>query len=127
MQTGYIKAKVFTSDAQIPIENAVLTVYTSDENETKLIGVRKSDNEGKTDVIPVEAPNSSLSQSQGNINPFATVNARVDHPEYRSFLVNGAQVFAGQISIIEAQMTPVDRNVPSDSRAEIFDVSKQNL
>ena len=127
MQTGYIRARVFTSDAQIPIENAVLTVYTSDENETTLIGVRVSDNEGKTDVIPVEAPDSYLSQSQGNINPFATVNARVDHPEYRSFLVNGAQVFAGQISIIEAEMTPADRNVPVDSRAEIFDVSKQNL
>lgn len=127
MQTGYIKAKVFTSDAQIPIENAVLTVYTSDENEIRLIGVRKSDSEGKTDVIPVEAPDSSLSQTQGNTNPFTTVNARVDHPEYRSYLVNGAQVFAGQVSIIEAQMSPVDRNVPADSRAEIFDVSKQNL
>ena len=127
MQTGYIKARVFTSDAQIPIENAVFTVYTADENETNLIGVRMSDNEGKTDVLPVEAPDSYLSQSQGNTNPFATVNARVDHPEYRSFLVNGAQVFAGQISIIEAEMTPVDRNIPADSRAQIFDVSKQNL
>ena len=127
MQKGYIKARVFTSDARIPIENAVFTVYTTDDDTTNLIGVRISDSEGKTDVIPVEAPDSSLSQSQGNINPFATVNARVDHPEYRSFLVNGAQVFAGQISIIEAEMSPVDRNVSLDDRAEIFDVPGQNL
>ena len=127
MQKGYIKARVFTSDARIPIENAVFTVYTTDDDTTNLIGVRMSDSEGKTDVIPVEAPDSSLSQSQGNINPFATVNARVDHPEYRSFLVNGAQVFAGQISIIEAEMSPVDRNVSLDDRAEIFDVPGQNL
>ncbi len=127
MQKGYIKARVFTSDARIPIENAVLTVYTTDDNNTNLIGVRMSDSEGKTDVIGVDAPDSYLSESQGNISPFAVVNARVDHPEYRSFLVNGAQVFAGQISIIEAEMTPVDCNVPVDERAEIFDVPGQNL
>ena len=127
MQTGYIRARVYTSDSQIPIENAVFTVYTANDENKMLLGVRKSDYEGKTDVIPIEAPDSSLSKSQGNPLPYATVNARVDHPEYRTFLVNNAQVFAGQISVIEAEMTPVDRNVPRDSRAEIFNVPNQNL
>ena len=127
MQKGYIRARVFTSDSRIPIENAVFTVYTDNGEKKELLGVRKSDTEGKTDVIPVDAPNSALSENQGNILPYATVNARVDHPEYKSFLVNNAQVFAGQISVIEAEMTPVDRNVPTDSRTEIFNVPNQNL
>ena len=127
MQNGYIRARVYTSDSQIPIENAVFTVYTNNGEKQVLLGVRKSDYEGKTNVIPVEAPDSFLSQSQGNPIPYATVNARVDHPEYKTFLVNNAQVFAGQISVIEAEMTPVDRNVPNDSRAEIFNVPNQNL
>lgn len=127
MQNGYIRARVYTSDSQIPIENAVLTVYTNNDEKQMLLGVRKSDYEGKTGVIMVEAPDSSLSESQGNPLPYATVNARVDHPEYRTFQVNNAQVFAGQISVIEAEMTPVDRNVPTDSRAEIFNVPNQEL
>ncbi|MBO5743162.1 MAG: hypothetical protein J6R68_02675 [Clostridia bacterium] len=127
MQNGYLRARVYTSDSRIPIENAVFTVYTDSGEQQTLLGVRKSDTEGKTDVIVVEAPDSSLSESQGNSLPYATVNARVDHPEYRTFLVNNAQIFAGQISVIEAEMTPVDRNVPTDLRAEIFNVPEQEL
>lgn len=59
--------------------------------------------------------------------PFAVVNVRIDHPEYKTQYVNGVQVFAGQISIQEAAMQPVDKNIPTDSRAERFDVTEQNL
>lgn len=127
MQTGYIRARVYTSDAQIPIENAVFTVYTTENGKDVLLGTRLTDVEGKTSVIPVEAPDSYLSQSQGNIAPFARVNVRIDHPEYKTVLVNDVQVFAGQVSVQEASLIPVDRNVPTDSRAQIFDVPKQNL
>lgn len=127
MQTGYIKARVYTSDAQIPIENAVFTVYKEDDGKAILLGARTTDSEGKTTVVPVEAPDSFLSQNQGNDSPFAVVSIRIDHPEYRTVYVNGVQVFAGQISIQEASMLPVDRNIPTDSRAQRFDVSKQNL
>lgn len=127
MQTGYIRARVYTSDAQIPIENAVFSVYKEDGNKTILLGTRTTDSEGVTTVVPVEAPDSILSQNQGNDNPFAVVSIRIDHPEYRTVYVNGVQVFAGQISVQETAMQPVDRNVSTDSRAQRFDVSKQNL
>ena len=127
MQTGYIKARVYTSDAQIPIGNAVFTVYKEEDVKTVLLGARTTDSEGMTTVVPVEAPDSSLSQNQGNDSPFAVVSIRIDHPEYRTVYVNGVQVFAGQISIQEASMLPVDRNGPTDSGAQRFDVSKQNL
>lgn len=127
MQTGYIRARVYTSDAQIPIENAIFTVYTDDNNGTVLIGTRITDIEGNTTVIPVEAPDSVLTLTPGNLNPFATVNIRIDHPEYKTLFVTGVQVFAGQVSIQEASLIPIDRNVPTDSRAQRYDVSKQNL
>lgn len=127
MQTGYIRARVYTSDAQIPIENAVFNVYKDENGVLSLIGTRTTDNEGNTGVIPVEAPDSSLSETQGSVTPFATVDLRIDHPQYRTLYVTDAQVFAGQVSIQEASMIPVDANVPTDSRAERFDVTKQNL
>ena len=127
MQIGYIKARVYTSDAQIPIKNAVFNVYTADENKYVLLGTRITDEEGHTTVIPVKTPDSSLSQYQGNADPFTTVSIRIDHPDFRTYIVNGVQVFGGQVSIQEAFLLPVDRNVSVDSRAERFDVSKQNL
>ena len=127
MQTGYIRARVYTSDAQIPIENAVFTVYTGDDSNTALLGTRITDNEGNTTVIPVETPDSSLTLTPGNSNPFTTVNIRIDHPEYKTLIVIGVQIFGGQVSIQEASLIPIDRNVPTDSRAQRYDVSKQNL
>lgn len=127
LQLGYIKAMVYTSDAQIPIENAVFTVSKNFDDETQLIGVRITDAEGKTSVIPVEAPDASLSQHQGNASPYAEVDIRVDHPDYKTFYVSDAQVFAGQVSIQEVLMQPADKNTPTDQRAERFYVTGQNL
>lgn len=127
MQIGYIKARVYTSDAQIPIQNATFSVYTAVEDKYALLGTRITDEQGQTMVIPVMTPDSSLSQYQGNTDPFTTVSIRIDHPDFRTYLVNGVQVFGGQVSIQEAFLLPVDRNVPADSRAERFDVPKQNL
>jgi len=127
LQLGYIKARIYTSDAQIPVKNATLSVYQKDGADEILIGVRMSDEQGNTSVIPIEAPDSYLSQNEGNYEPFVLVNLRIDHPEFKTIYVNGAQVFAGQISIQEVAMQPIDRNVPMDSRAERFDVTNQNL
>lgn len=127
MQTGYIRARVYTSDAQIPIENAYFSVYTEENGVNKLLGVRITDEIGNTDVIPVEAPDRNLSENEGTINPFAVVNIRIDHPEYKTYYVTGVQVFSGEVSIQEAALMPIGRNVPTDSRAERFEVTKQNL
>ncbi len=127
MQLGYIKAIVYTSEAQIPIENAVFTVSKDMGEKTQLIGIRTTDTEGKTSVIPIEAPDEKLSQNQGSVMPYAVVDIRVDHPNYRTFYVKDAQVFAGQVSIQQVPMQPLDPKIPTDQRAEKFDVSGQNL
>ena len=127
MQQGYIKARIYTSQAQIPIEGAAFSVYKDEDGNSRLLGTRISDLEGETSVIAVNAPDKSLSESQGNDTPFATVDVRIDHPLYRTVYVKDAQIFAGEVSIQEVSLHPLDRNVPSDSRAERFDVPKQNL
>jgi len=127
LQTGYIRARVYTSDAQIPIENAVFNVYQDKNGQSILLGTRTTDVEGNTTVIAVEAPDSNLSQNQGNDSPYALVSVRIDHPEYRTVYVTGVQVFAGEVSIQESSLIPIDRNVPTDTRAQRFDVSGQNL
>lgn len=126
MQLGYIKARIYTSDAEIPVENAHFSVY-DDTPEMRLLGSVVSDEEGNTPVIAVEAPDSYLSQSEGNALPFRSVNVRIDHPMYKTVNVKGAQIFAGQISIQETALVPIDSNVPTDSRSEDFEVSNQNL
>ncbi len=126
MELGYIKARIYTSKAEIPVENAHFSVY-DDTPEMPLLGSVMSDAEGNTPVIAIEAPDSYLSQSEGNVLPFRKVIARIDHPMYKTVNVEGAQIFAGQISIQETALIPLDRNVPTDSRSENFELSNQDL
>lgn len=128
MQYGYIVARAYTSDAQIPIPDATLSVVTTDENNPSIIGVRITDKSGKTEPIPVEAPDEILSTTPDNENPFTVVNVRLDHPRYNSYYVEGVQVFAGQVSIINAPMLPTAPHIPYNQKADSFDTnSPQNL
>lgn len=127
LQLGYIVARVYTSDAEIPIKNATFTVVSVDGDKPKLIGTRLTDENGKTEPIPVDAPDEALSTSPGNVDPFARVNVRIDHPEYNTYYVEGAQVFAGQVSVINAPMLPTAPHIPYDRKADSFDVNTEIL
>ncbi|MBR2404915.1 MAG: hypothetical protein IKA95_04595 [Clostridia bacterium] len=126
MQIGYIVARAYASDAEIPIQNATFSVVTTDEQNQELIGIRLTDENGKTDPIPIEAPDESLSTSPGNVDPFTRVNVRLDHPEYNSYLVEGVQVFAGQVSLINAPMIPTAPHISFDNKGNSFDTNEQN-
>ena len=127
LQQGYIRAVVYTSDARIPIEKAIFTVVKNNGFSQSLIGVRFTDKNGVTPYISVDAPDVYLSQSSGNEEPFSVVDIRVDHPEYKTYYVTGVQIFAGEASVQEAPLLPVDIYTSVDKRSERFDISKQNL
>lgn len=125
MQLGYIVARAYTSDAEIPIKDATFSVVSTDTENPILIGTRITDENGKTEPIPVEAPDESLSTSPGNPDPFTRVNVRLDHPEYNSYFVEGVQVFAGQISVVNAPMIPTAPHISFDRKSDSFDMNQQ--
>ena len=127
MELGYIVARVYTSDAEIPIQSATFTVFQKNGDKNILIGARITDENGKTEPIAVEAPDKSLSTSPGNENPFARVDVRIDHPEYNSFYAEGVQVFACQVSVQNASLIPTGQHIPYDRKAEIFDINSEIL
>ena len=124
MQLGYVVARAYTSDAQIPIANATFTVVTEDNAE--ILGIRITDKSGKTEPIPIEAPDEILSTTPDNPNPYTTVNVRLDHPEYNSYYVEGVQVFAGQISLINAPMIPTAPHILYNKKADSFYTNSPN-
>ncbi len=126
MQTGYIVAKAYTSDAQIPIQNATFTVLSTDKDNEAVLGVRLTDKSGKTEPIPIEAPDEALSTTPGNPEPYTTVNIRLDHPDYNSYYVEGVQIFAGQISLINAPMIPTAPHILYNKKADNFDTNSPN-
>ncbi len=127
MELGYVVARAYTSYAEIPIKDAVFSVYSNDNGSSKLIGVRLTDESGKTLPIPVEAPNMDLSVNPGNNMPYSVVNVRVDHPDYNTFYVEGVQVFSGQVSLQNAEMIPTGGHIPYDKKSDLYYIEKNNI
>jgi len=125
VQTGYITARVYTSGARIPVRGATFAVVSADGTNA-LLGIRFTDENGKTELVSVEAPDASLSVTPGNKNPFTLVNVRIDHPDFKSYFVGGVQIFAGQISVVDAELLPTAEHIPNDSKAEVFDTNYPN-
>ena len=126
MQLGYIVARAYTSDAQIPIANATFTVVTTDNESPEILGIRITDKNGKTEPIPIEAPDEILSTTPENETPYTVVNVRLDHPEYKSYYVEGVQVFAGQVSLINAPMIPTAPHILYNKKSDSFDTNSPN-
>ncbi len=124
MQKGYIVARVYTSDAEIPIRNALFTVTGTKSEERQLLGARITDESGKTEPIAVDAPDSALSTLPGNEDPFTRVNIRIDHPEFKTYYIEGVQIFAGQVSLVNAPMIPTEDHISFDKKADKFDINE---
>ena len=61
---GTLIAQVYTSRAQLPIENAVVTVLKDNgEGQTEVIANRLTNSSGRTTPVVIDTPELSLSQN----------------------------------------------------------------
>lgn len=126
-ENGYIKARIYTSRGELPIEGAVVTITQKGTGLPVLLGKRTTDRNGLTTSVTVAAPSRSLSESPSDEVPFALVNARVDHPKYYTVFISDAQIFSGETTMIETPLIPLSENEAYDNMAEIFEQTPQNL
>ena len=121
---GYIQAKVYTSRAQLPVEDAAVSVV--DENG-RLLGLRTTDSSGLTTPIRLGVPEPDQSQAPGSARPFVAVNLYTRAEDYGQILVRGVQVFPNTVTTQELQLVPLAELPGSWNQVEIFDTTPQNL
>ena len=68
---GYIQVRAYTSRAQLPVEDAAVSVV---DDQGRLLGLRTTNSSGLTTPIRLEVPEKSMSQSPGTGKPFVSVN-----------------------------------------------------
>lgn len=127
MSTGYIVAQIFTSRSAIPIERASVSVTLDLPKGQVLRGFRSTNAEGKTTPIEVETPPVELSQSPSNVKPFTSYTIRIDHPDYYTFVIKNAQVFANETSLQIASLIPLKEFETPQNSVNSFTVTPQNL
>lgn len=120
---GTIVAQVYTSKAQLPIENASITIIKNGE----VIAQRTTNSSGKTDSVPVDTPAISESQSPGNITPFTSVDMKITHPEFYGIIVREVQVFPNTETLQYAELIPIAETNSRFDRTETVNITPQNL
>ena len=93
--TGRLIFRVYTSDADIPVEGATVLIRQQ-EPPGRLLGVRVTNSSGETDPVELKTPGRSLSQTpEHTVQPWTGLSVMVEHPEYERVTLQGLQVFPG--------------------------------
>ena len=131
MASGTVISQVRTSDAYLPVENATVAYYQTDDGGRKrLVGLRKTDPSGKTAPIELDTPGFSASQQPeeaGDPAPFRTVDIVADHPDYNRVRILGVQVFDGVVTYQDIMLLPSPASGVEPFPETVYDTSDQDL
>ena len=127
MQQGTVIARVYTSDAYLPLAQVpVVFTQIKPDGSRSLLAIRLTNSSGLTDPVSVETPNQSDSLIPGStIQPYATVSILASKPGYTGILAEGVQIFPGVETIQGLQLRPV--TLQNQGETETIREYPQNL
>ena len=119
---GTIVARVFTSEAIVPLPGALVSFTKKNSaGEKELLALRITDYDGLTDPVVLETPDLSQSQQYSpDAVPYATVDVEVEMPDFDRVRVENAQVFSGRQTIQRFLLIPTPDLPYSYTRTETF-------
>ena len=126
---GTIVARVFTSNARIPLRGAAVLFYrTNAEGVREMLGLRLTNYDGMTDPLAVDTPDlDSASISSAGKTPYAQLDVFTDLSGYDRVLVRGAQIFTGIQTLQDVQLIPTALLPELYDRTEVIDTPAQAL
>ena len=126
--TGFIRVQAVTSRAELPVEDAVVTVSrTAADGSRTLLSLQRTDESGLTKDIAVSTPaaENSLSPDQGK--GWTDVTVAVSHPNYEGVVVRTVQIFPGITTVLELFLVPRESIPENPGQTESFTVPPQGL
>lgn len=122
---GYIQARAFASNAQIPLRDVAVVVTALDETA---IAMRVTDRSGLISVIEIPVPNLSESQEPGaEEKPYALVNMYAYRNSFGPFESRNIQVFAGTTTFQDIKLIPLSQLPRGEEDSMNVDTPPQNL
>ena len=123
---GYIQVHAYTTNAQIPVEDAAVAITDSDGNAIALLLTNRS---GTLDEpVQLEVPDLSAGQTPNTgILPYAVVNLYARAPDYEEIIVENLQVFPDTVTNQDLELIPLSEFPETWNQAEVFDTQTQNL
>ena len=123
--TGYIQVHAYTSNAQIPLQNASVAITAADGTA---IALRLTDRSGRIEPVAIPVPDRGESLTPNpSERPFATVNIIARLQDYEQIFVDNVQVFPDIVTAQDLEMIPLAELPDSRNKSEIFNTPPQNL
>ena len=128
-QQGSVVARVYTSDAKIPVQGAtVIFTKIAEDGQRELLAVRLTNYDGYTDPIFVDAPPLSDSRNYSpDANAYNIINITAEENNYGRILVRNAQVFPDTETVQEFMLIPSPMLPEQFGQTEVFVIPPQNL
>lgn len=126
---GTVVAQIVTSNAQIPVQGATLTITKElPDGRQELLAVRISNYDGFTAPLSVETPPVSESENRQTAEiPYTSLTLRSDRAGYGRVIVHGAQVFSGTQTVQQMVLIPTPTLPESYSDTQEVDIPPQEL
>lgn len=130
--TGTLSVRVFTSQAQIPLEGATVVVAApGEEGKWKLLSIQNTDSSGMIQTIRIDAPALGESTSPGGLPgpgaPFALCSVWAEQPGYAMLQVENVQVFPGVETVQNMELIPLPEGLCSLQQRDERDIPAQAL
>ncbi len=114
--TGYLVVRATTASEALPLENATVTIYGTEDDFSSIIARLQTGNDGLTPKIALLAPPRALSEVPGNgARSFASYNVSVHKNGFAPLALRRVPVFDGITSVQPADLIPLAENGYPDS------------
>ena len=100
---GWLRVQAFAGPQTLPVPDADVLVTRDFVDGVRRFASGKTDQSGVLDGITLPAPDNTLAQDPGTIQPYALYDIRVSHPDYRTEIYKQVPIFPGIKSIQPVQ------------------------
>ena len=130
--TGTLSVRVYTSQAQIPLEGATVVVTApGEEGKRKLLSIQSTDSSGLIRPVTIDAPALGESTSPGGLPgdgaPFALCDVWAEQPGYAMLQVAGVQIFPDVETMQDMELIPLPQGLCSLQQRSERDIPAQTL
>lgn len=130
--TGTLSVRVYTSQAQIPLEGATVVVAApGEEGKRKLLSIQNTDSSGLIRPVTIDAPALGESTSPGGLPgegaPFALCDVWAEQPGFAMVEMSGVQIFPGVETMQNLELVPLPQGLCSLQQRDERDIPVQSL
>ena len=130
--TGTLTVRVYTSQAQIPLEGATVVVASpGEEGKLKLLSIQNTDSSGMIRPVTIDTPALGESTSPdglpGDGAAFALCSVWAEQPGYAMLQVENVQIFPGVETVQDMELVPLPDGLCSLQQRDVWDIPAQTL